>query len=101
MKAVTGDLPVGASWAYEIKWDGMRAGVAVGDDFSITSANGRDVTASYPDLEPGARAFPMSAIVDGEIVALDGDGRPSFGTLQQRMHVASPGEAARRAALVP
>jgi bifunctional non-homologous end joining protein LigD len=101
MKAVTGELPIGAGWAYEIKWDGMRAVVTVGDDFAITSANGRDVTTAYPDLEPGARTFPMPAIVDGEIVALDGDGRPSFGTLQQRMHVASPAEAARRAALVP
>jgi bifunctional non-homologous end joining protein LigD len=101
MKAVVGTLPTGEGWAYEIKWDGMRALVEAGGAFSVTSANGRDVTATYPDLEPGALAFPMPALVDGEIVALDSSGRPSFGTLQQRMHVASRAEAARRADIVP
>lgn len=103
MKATSGRLPVGDGWTYEVKWDGMRALVAAGPGvpFSITSANGREVANSYPDLEPGASSVPVPAIVDGEIVALDGDGNPSFGLLQQRMHVASRTDAMRRAERVP
>jgi bifunctional non-homologous end joining protein LigD len=101
MKAVSGPLPEGDGWAYEIKWDGMRALIDVGDDFRITSANGRDATASYPDLALGASSVPVAATLDGEIIALDDAGKPSFGTLQQRMHVANVADAARRAEIVP
>jgi bifunctional non-homologous end joining protein LigD len=71
------------------------------DAFSITSANGRDATASFPELEPGAHDFPVRGLLDGEIIATDERGRPSFGRLQQRMHVSSRAEASRRAATVP
>ena len=103
MKATSGSLPTGEGWTYEVKWDGMRALVAAGPDvtFSATSANGREVSASYPDLAIGAAQVPCAAVLDGEIVALDDEGNPSFGRLQQRMHVTSVADATRRSAIVP
>ena len=60
------------------------------------------MTASWPELAGLPDALPATtALLDGELVATDDDGRPSFGLLQQRMHVADPAEAARRAAEVP
>lgn len=103
MKAVAGDLPSGDGWAYEIKWDGMRA-LAFVDRASVrvVSSNERDVTASWPELAGLAEALPATtAVLDGELVATDDEGRPSFGRLQQRMHIANPAEARRRAAEVP
>ncbi len=82
-------LPVGPDWAYEMKWDGVRALVAVVDGrVRITSRNGRDVTAGYPEFETLATALdPVPAVLDGEIVALNEAGRPDFQLLQRRMHV--------------
>ena len=101
MKAVTGELPVSGDWSYEIKWDGMRIIAFVdGDGVRLQSTNLLDATASYPELvglEDATAAFD-SLILDGEIVAFAADGRPSFGRLQDRMHVKDPHEAGRRAA---
>jgi bifunctional non-homologous end joining protein LigD len=87
MLATTGALPTGERWAYEVKWDGVRALVAVeGGQVRATSRNGNDITGGYPELL--AVSCPP-ALLDGELVALV-DGRPDFGALQQRMHVRSP-----------
>ena len=103
MKAVAGDLPTDAGWVYEVKWDGMRAVAFVdGERLQVRSVNERDVTASWPELSGLPEALPVaSAVLDGELVATDDQGRPSFGLLQQRMHISNPAEAARRAAEVP
>lgn len=103
MKATSGDLPTGEGWAFEVKWDGMRALCFVdGPALRVQSYNERDVTASWPELAGLPDALPVTtAILDGEIVATDADGRPSFGRLQQRMHIANPAEASRRAVEVP
>ncbi|MEQ1786984.1 MAG: non-homologous end-joining DNA ligase [Acidimicrobiales bacterium] len=103
MKATSGDLPIGDGWTYEVKWDGMRALCFVdGEHLRVQSYNERDVTASWPELAGLPEAIPATtALLDGELVATDEQGRPSFGLLQQRMHVANPTEAARRAAEVP
>ena len=103
MKATTGDLPVGEDWTYEVKWDGMRALCFVdGDHLRVQSYNERDVTVSWPDLAGLPDALPAAtALLDGELVATDGDGRPSFGLLQQRMHLTDPAEVGRRSAEVP
>ena len=86
MLATPGDLPTGTEWAYEFKWDGVRALVDVsGGRLVITSRNGNDVTSAYPEV--GALTGVMEdGLLDGEIVALAG-GRPSFSALQSRMHV--------------
>ncbi|MFN0088783.1 MAG: non-homologous end-joining DNA ligase [Acidimicrobiales bacterium] len=105
MKAVPGLLPASDDgWAYEVKWDGMRvlAHLDGAGGVRLQSANLADCTASFPELSGLAEAVPgRPAILDGEVVALDASGRPSFGRLQQRMHVADRGEAARRAAENP
>ncbi len=79
------------NWAYEIKWDGMRA-IAVIDDgrLSLSSANLIDATERFPELAALADALaPHDVVLDGEIVALDPDGRPNFGRLQPRMQARS------------
>jgi bifunctional non-homologous end joining protein LigD len=103
MKATAGALPEGEAWVYEVKWDGMRALTFIeGDAIRVQSANERDVTLSWPELDGLAQAIPAhTALLDGELVATDDEGRPSFGRLQQRMHVANAAEARRRSAEVP
>jgi bifunctional non-homologous end joining protein LigD len=87
MLATPGTLPSGGGWAYEFKWDGVRAVTYVTESGSrILSRNERDVSASYPDITLSGR--PM--ILDGEIVALDKQGHPSFALLQTRMNVRTP-----------
>lgn len=103
MLAVAGALPEDAQrWAYEVKWDGVRALADVhGGAVRLTSRAGNDVTGGYPELaELGVQVD--DALLDGEVVALDpATGRPSFGLLQERMHVRDARRAAQLAADVP
>ena len=90
-------------WAYEIKWDGVRA-IAYSEPgrMRFESRNRNDISASYPELRALNRALSSHrAILDGEIVAFDENGRPSFGRLQSRMHVSSETAARRRAKECP
>jgi bifunctional non-homologous end joining protein LigD len=99
MLATAGGLPHDDSdWAYEVKWDGVRALVWVdGGRLTIRSRNGNDVTSSYPELRAlGLQLGSRSVLLDGEIVALTPEGRSDFGTLQARMHVAKPSAALLR-----
>ena len=90
-------------WGVEFKWDGVRAILFVdGDTVCIQGRRQNDVTDRYPELAGmGSALDGRSAILDGEIVAIDDRGRPSFQLLQQRMHVSSVVEARRRMASVP
>ncbi len=100
MLAVQGDLPKNdVGWAYEVKWDGARAIVySDGGRVTVRSRNDRDVTATFPELAALGEFLGMSPIVlDGEVVALGEDGRPSFARLQNRLHIGNPREARRRA----
>jgi bifunctional non-homologous end joining protein LigD len=105
MKAVTGTLPPDdGSWAFEIKWDGMRvlAHVDGRGGLRLRSGNGADATPSYPELAGLRDALPNhDVLLDGEVVAFDESGRPSFGRLRHRMHVTAAADAARRAAEIP
>jgi len=87
-------------WAFEFKWDGVRALAYVEDaGVSVLSRSSRNVTLAYPELQRLAGAMHgRDAILDGEIVALDERGLPSFGVLQARMNVTGA-EKARRLAL--
>ncbi len=78
-----------SEWAFEVKWDGVRAVTRSRPGrISITSRNGNDVTAAYPELRALNRALGSHEVtLDGEIVAFDDEGRPSFQALQSRMHV--------------
>jgi bifunctional non-homologous end joining protein LigD len=91
MLARTGELPGDDErWAYEIKWDGVRAiAYAEGGRIRLTARSGRDITPRYPELRELGRALAgREAVLDGEVVAFD-DGRPSFQKLQGRMHLTS------------
>ncbi len=104
MKAVSGELPSGADWSYEIKWDGMRILAFLDEDgLRLQSGNLLDATASFPELAGLVEATRGidSIIFDGEVVAFGDDGRPNFGRLQDRMHVKDPTEARRRALANP
>ncbi len=102
MLAVAGELPTGPGWAYEMKWDGVRAVCYVdGGRVRALSRNDRDVSVSYPELRAlGPSLGTTQAVLDGELVAFSG-GRPSFGMLQQRMHVADARTARQLAEQVP
>jgi bifunctional non-homologous end joining protein LigD len=79
-------LPDGDGWRYEVKFDGYRViALKDGDRVQLRSRNDKDMTAAYPDVVRAmARLAPSSAIVDGEVVAVDERGRPSFQALQHR-----------------
>jgi len=106
MKAVAGELPDDddESWAYEIKWDGMRvlSFVAADGAVQLRSSTGKDATDRFPELHGlGAELGGHAALFDGEVVAFDERERPSFGRLQHRIHLASPADVARVAVDVP
>jgi len=90
------------AWAYEVKWDGVRALVAVEDGrLTVTSRNGNDVSSSYPELRRMARQLgARQLLLDGEVVSFNAQGRTDFGLLQSRMHVGRPGAALLRSAPV-
>ncbi|HEY5058705.1 MAG TPA: DNA ligase D [Gaiellaceae bacterium] len=80
------ELPAGGDWTFEAKWDGYRALAYVrGGDAKLVSRNGNDLTARFPAV---AKALAKAArspdcVVDGEVCALDEQGRPSFSAMQQ------------------
>ncbi|NUP01374.1 MAG: hypothetical protein HOW59_25965 [Nonomuraea sp.] len=93
----------GAGWAVEMKWDGVRALAYIeGGSVRLMSRNTKDITPAYPELQlmagsTGGRA----AVIDGEIVAFDEAGRPSFEALQPRMHQRNPAAVAELTRVVP
>ena len=104
MLATPGTLGLlrGGDWALEWKWDGIRV-LARADDGGIRllSRRGNDVTATYPELAGLPKVLRGDALVDGEIVALDEEGRPSFERMQQRMNLTRPREIERLLSSVP
>jgi bifunctional non-homologous end joining protein LigD len=104
MLARSGPLPEeDGGWAYEIKWDGVRAiAYSKPGELHLESRNLNDISDSYPELfAMNAALGSHSAVLDGEIVAFDGDSRPSFEALQQRMHVGSRARARKLASATP
>ncbi len=104
MLARSGSLPRdGSGWAYEIKWDGVRAlAFCAGGRVALRSRSGRVITPQYPELRGLAEPLGTTeAILDGEVVAFDADGKPSFQALQGRMHVSSEAQVRRLAASTP
>ncbi|MHA7282563.1 ATP-dependent DNA ligase [Arthrobacter sp. TMS2-4] len=80
-------IPDPEDWAYEMKWDGVRCLAVVRDgQVRLISRNGMDTTLTYPELgDLDGLLSADSAVLDGEIVALNARGRPDFGLLQTRM----------------
>ncbi len=79
-------LPAGPGWSYEMKWDGVRALLAVErGELRVSSRTERDLTARYPELAGLVAAVgDHEVVLDGEIVVLDDQGRPSFEALQRQ-----------------
>lgn len=91
-----------ADWAFEMKWDGIRAIAQITHgQITLLTRNGIDVTARYPELASLADAVAGDAVIDGEIVALTKAGRPDFGLLQRRMGLTKPAEIEKVAQSVP
>jgi bifunctional non-homologous end joining protein LigD len=104
MLATAGSLPPDDHpWAYEMKWDGVRAIAFVeGGTAQLWSRTSREITHSYPELQELATvAGAARAVLDGEIVAFGGGTWPSFETLQQRINISSPAQIRLLAAQVP
>lgn len=99
MLATLGTPPNGEGWAFEMKWDGQRIVADIDSGTTLLyTRNNNQVAASYPDLTAAISEVlgNRSAILDGEIVALDSAGVPSFQRLQRRMHVLTPTAALLR-----
>jgi bifunctional non-homologous end joining protein LigD len=93
MLATLGTLPSDDTrWAYEIKWDGVRAIAYVeGGRVKLQSRNDNELTASFPEIRAvGEYLGARPCILDGEIVIMGDGGLPDFGRLQKRLHVTSP-----------
>lgn len=90
-------------WAYEFKWDGVRAvAFSEGGSFRLMTRNQENVTSRYPELRGIADVLGShAAVLDGEIVALDAGGAPSFERLQQRKGLTAPGDIRKRLREVP
>jgi bifunctional non-homologous end joining protein LigD len=104
MLARAGSLPAeDGGWAYEVKWDGVRAiAYSRPGELRLDSRNLNDISDSYPELlGVNAALGSHSAVLDGEIVAFDAAGRPSFEALQRRMHIGSRAQARRLAKGTP
>jgi bifunctional non-homologous end joining protein LigD len=82
----TEDVPRGAGWLFEVKWDGYRAiAEVVGGEATLTSRNGNDLTARFSNVakEVAKAVKTPDAVIDGEVCALDDSGRSSFSAMQQ------------------
>ena len=103
LATLASSLPQGDDWAYEMKWDGVRAlAVVERAEVRLLSRNGNDVTVAYPEVQALAGQLGATgAMLDGEIVAADDAGRTSFERLQSRMHLRDPSAIARIARVVP
>jgi bifunctional non-homologous end joining protein LigD len=89
-------------YGFEIKWDGVRALAYVDRSVKLQSRTGRDITAQFPEAAGLRQALGRrKAVFDGELVAFDDGGRPSFQQLQGRIHLASPELVRSRMKLIP
>lgn len=86
------------AWTFEPKFDGLRVlGRFDGRRLALLSRNGKEQSAQFPDIAAALRdSLAQRAIVDGEVVCFDDEGRTSFRTLQQRFHLKDPAEIRAR-----
>jgi bifunctional non-homologous end joining protein LigD len=104
MLATLVDRPVsGEDWLFEIKYDGVRIlAFRTGRQISLSGRNGQDFTARYPEVVAALAALPLERfLLDGEVIAPDEAGRPSFQRLQLRMHLTRAADIERARARVP
>ena len=109
MLATTMKIPLNSDWAYEVKWDGMRlladlraTATRRAPTISLTTRSGNDVSGSFPEITDALAALDIDdTLLDGELVALDAKGAPSFPALASRMHLQNPRRVQDLAATAP
>ena len=89
---LTDDIPVGSDWLFEMKFDGYRAQVAIsGSEVVVYTRNGHDWTRQFKVILPPLQALTKgSALIDGEIVAIDSQGRTNFSMLKTGIAAGMP-----------
>jgi bifunctional non-homologous end joining protein LigD len=93
----------GRDWLYEVKYDGVRVlAYRQGETVQLYARSGQEITERYPELVGALSAFPVEAfLIDGEIVALNDNGKPSFERLQARMGLTNPRDIQQAMVTVP
>src|SRR5688500_7671336 len=92
-------VPTGDGWTHEVKWDGIRLLAGVTDRVRLWTRIESDATIAWPESE--SAASDRALLVDGEVIALNGQGLPDFGVLQDRRHVRRATTAERKAQQLP
>ena len=81
--ALVSQLPEGPEWTYEVKLDGYRAiGVKTSRETILYSRNQKNFNKRFPQIAAALSVLPADTVIDGEVVALDGSGKPDFHRLQ-------------------
>ncbi len=94
--------PAGDAWVHEVKWDGVRLLAETRDgSVRLTNRSEIDVTPAYPEIVASVGDLPDGTLVDGEVIALDGSGRPTLQAIAHRMHVRDPGRTTKLAQTHP
>jgi bifunctional non-homologous end joining protein LigD len=93
----------GADWLFELKYDGIRTlAIRDGNRVVLIGRHERDITHRYPEVTLALSKLPFDRyVLDGEIVALDEQGRPNFQLLQRRMHAEEPRQIAHLSLAMP
>ncbi|HEX6048155.1 MAG TPA: DNA ligase D [Gemmatimonadaceae bacterium] len=106
MASIGTEIPAGANWAFEPKYDGVRVlAFASGDSVTLITRNGKDKARQFPEVAAGVRKLAARRkrpfVLDGEIVAISRDAPARFQALQSRMHLQGDLDIASHAASTP
>lgn len=83
--------PAGDAWVHEVKWDGVRLMAETRDGtVRLTNRSEGDVTIAYPEIVGSVGDLPDGLLLDGEVIAFDAEGIPTFQAMSHRMHVRDP-----------
>ena len=91
LATLTNEIPKSKDWGFEIKYDGYRIlSFIEKDKVKLFTRNGNDYTTKFPKIETALKNLDTTAVLDGEVVALDKNGRSDFGLLQENLKNGGP-----------